>query len=338
MSAQADRPVSKLAPMGAGAVSLFTRSPHNPILTADMLPYDANTMFNPAAVEIDGETVLLVRVEDRRGISHLQVARSADGVTDWEFPPTPAFPPDAHTYPEEVWGIEDPRATWLAERGEWVIAYTAFSRRGPLVSLATTKDFRQFERLGPAQHPDDKDAALFPRRFEGRWMLIHRPTSTQGRSHIWASFSPDLRHWGDLTLLLEAREGAWWDADKIGLGPPPLETPDGWLIMYHGVHRTAAGSLYRVGLALLDLDEPTIVLRRSDDWVFGPSEPYERIGDVVGVVFPSGWIHDRSSQQLRLYYGAADTSVCLATADLGQVLDYLSRCPRPERRRSSDLP
>lgn len=129
-STQADSAISKLAPMGAAAASLFTRSPCNPIVTASMLPCDANTVFNPAAVEIDGETVLLVRVEDRRGISHLQVARSADGVTGWQFPHTPAFPPDAHTYPEEVWGIEDPRATWLAERGEWVIAYTAFSRRG----------------------------------------------------------------------------------------------------------------------------------------------------------------------------------------------------------------
>ena len=323
----------KIAP-----VTLFTRSPSNPIITANMLPYDANTVFNPAAVEIDGETVLLIRVEDRRGMSHLEVARSADGVSGWQFPPAPAFLPDIRGHPEEVWGIEDPRATWLEERGEWVIAYTAYSRRGPLVSLATTKDFRSFERLGPAQPPDDKDAALFPRRFKGRWMLIHRPMTTQGPAHIWASFSPDLKHWGDLSLLLEAREGAWWDADKIGLGPPPLETPEGWLIMYHGVHRTASGSLYRVGLALLDLDDPTVVLRRTDDWVFGPSEPYERVGDVAGVAFPCGWIHDQPTGQLRIYYGAADTSVCLATADLQQVLDYLGQCPRPARRRSTDLP
>lgn len=324
--------------MAPGAADLFTRSPCNPIITAGMLPYDANSVFNPAAVEVDGETVLMMRVEDRRGISHLEVARSADGVTGWQFPEQPALVPEPGTHPEEVWGIEDPRATWLAERGEWAIAYTAYSRRGPLVSLATTQDFRRFHRLGPVQPPDDKDAALFPRRFGERWLLIHRPMPTRGPAHIWASFSPDLKHWGDLTLLLEAREGAWWDADKIGLGPPPLETPDGWLIMYHGVHRTASGSLYRVGLALLDLENPTMVLRRSDDWVFGPAEPYERIGDVVGVVFPCGWLHDRASGKLRLYYGAADTSVCLATADLRHVLEYLRRCPRPERRRVGDMP
>ena len=320
------------------AATLFKRSPSNPIITARMLPYAANTVFNPAAVEIAGETVLLMRVEDRRGISHLEVARSSDGVTDWRFPPEPAFVPNPTEHPEEVWGVEDPRATWLEERAEWGIAYTAYGRRGPLVSLATTTDFKRFERLGPTMPPEDKDAALFPRRVDGRWMLIHRPVPTHGPAHIWTSFSPDLRHWGDLTLLLEARDGAWWDADKIGLGPPPLETPDGWLLMYHGVHRTTSGSLYRTGLALLDLVDPTVVLRRSDEWVFGPSEPYERIGDVVGVVFPCGWIHDAESGQLRLYYGAADDSVCMATAELSQVLDYMRQCPRPERRRLSDQP
>ena len=186
------------------------------------------------------------------------------------------------------------------EREAWVIAYTAYGRRGPLVSLATTTDFVDYTRLGPVMPPEDKDAALFPRRFDGRWALIHRPSPQKGPHHIWISYSPDLRHWGDHTLLLAARDGAWWDAGKIGLGPPPLETADGWLILYHGVHQTASGSLYRAGLALLDLDDPRIVLHRSDEWVFGPTEAYERVGDVVGVVFPCGWIADEAEDRLRL--------------------------------------
>ena len=143
--------------------------------------------------------------------------------------------------------------------------------------------------------PEDKDAALFPRRFDGRWLLIHRPSPLHGSANIWTSASPDLRHWGDHRLLLEARDGAWWDASKIGLGPPPLETSEGWLVMYHGVHVTAAGALYRSGLALLDLDDPSIILRRSDDWVLSPTEPYERAGDVADVVFPCGWLLDQES-------------------------------------------
>ncbi len=203
------------------------------------------------------------------------MARSADGVTDWRFDPEPLLRSDVEHYPEEIWGCEDPRLTYLPEREEWAIAYTAYSRRGPLVSLAMTRDFRSVHRLGPVMPPEDKDAALFPRRFDGRWAMIHRPSPLRGGAHMWISFSPDLRHWGDHTLFLEARDGAWWDAGKIGLGPPPLETPEGWLVMYHGVHATGAGPIYRAGLALLDLENPRLVIGRTDEWVFGPSAPYE---------------------------------------------------------------
>ncbi len=321
-----------------GPQQLFTRYAGNPIVTAEQLPYPANTVFNPAAAVVDGETVLLMRVEDMRGISHLAVARSPNGCTDWTFDAQPTFSPMPERHPEEVWGVEDPRVTWLPDRNEWAIAYTAYSRRGPLVSLAITREFRTLHRLGPAMPPEDKDAALFPRQFGGRWILIHRPTPVRGGAHIWISYSPDLQHWGDHTLLLEAREGAWWDANKIGLGPPPLETPEGWLIMYHGVHTTASGSLYRQGLALLDLENPSIVLHRSDEWIMGPAEAYERVGDVVGVVFPCAWVLDETGEELRLYYGAADTSIGLATARLSDVVDYVLQCPRPERRRHTDMP
>ena len=135
--------------------------------------------------------------------------------------------------------------------------------------------------------PEDKDAALFPRRFDGRWAMIHRPSPLRGGAHMWLSYSPDLRHWGDHTLLLEARDGAWWDAGKIGLGPPPLETEEGWLVDVPRRPPDGDGPIYRVGLALLDLEDPSIVLRRSDEWIFGPRAPYERDGDVDQVVFPS---------------------------------------------------
>ncbi|TAM57117.1 MAG: glycosidase [Chloroflexota bacterium] len=310
---------------------LFSRCPANPILTARDLPYAANTVMNPGAALVDGETVLLMRVEDRRGISHLTVARSSNGIDGWRIDPKPSFRPAPERHAEELWGVEDPRLTWLPELGQWLVVYTAYSRRGPLVALATTSDFRHFERIGPALPPEDKDAALFGRRIDGCWAMLHRPTPVRGNASIWVSYSPDLRHWGGLSLVLEAREGAWWDADKVGLGPPPLETPEGWLIMYHGVHVTASGSLYRAGLALLDLEDPRVLRHRTDEWVMSPTEPYERMGDVGGVVFPTGWIHDETSDELRLYYGAADTSIGLATAHLADVLTYLRSCPSPDR-------
>ena len=317
------------APQHLATPTLFERHHANPIIQAHDLPYPANTVFNPGVAELDGETILLLRVEDRRGISHLQVARSADGVGGWRFDDTPLLRP-AKDHVEEIWGCEDPRLTWLPEREEWAIAYTAYSRRGPLVSLAVTTDFRQAWRLGPVMPPEDKDAALFPRRIAGRWGMIHRPTPLRGGAHMWLSYSPDLRHWGDHSLLLEARDGAWWDAGKIGLGPPPVETADGWLVMYHGVHLTASGPIYRLGFALLDLEDPTIVLNRSDEWTFGPRAEYEEKGDVDRVVFPCGWVVDAERDLIALYYGAADTSVALATASYEAVLAYVRSCPRPD--------
>jgi predicted GH43/DUF377 family glycosyl hydrolase len=306
---------------------LFRRSAANPILTAADVPYAANSVFNPGAAMVDGETILLVRVEDLRGISVLHVARSRNGETDWRFDPEPLLVPDVDRDPEETWGCEDPRLTWLPEREEWAIAYTAYSRRGPLVSLATTKDFRTVTRLGPVMPPEDKDAALFPRRVNGRWAMIHRPSPLRGGAHMWLSYSPDLQHWGDHRLLLEARDGAWWDAGKIGLGPPPLETPDGWLVMYHGVRLTSDGPIYRMGLALLALDDPGTVLHRTDEWIFAPEAPYEITGDVGRVVFPCGWVHDPATDRLSLYYGGADTVVGVATATLREVLARVKAAP-----------
>lgn len=311
---------------------LFKRHPDNPILTAHDWPYAANTVFNPAATVFNGKVLLLARVEDRRGFSHLTKAISEDGVTNWQIDPVPTLEPDPERYPEEVWGIEDPRITWIEELGKWAVTYTAYSRGGPVVSLALTKDFVNFERFGPIMPPDDKDAALFPRRFNGKWLLIHRPVSANygPGAHIWVSCSDDLKYWGDHQMLINARRGGWWDSNKIGLSPQPLETPEGWLILYHGVRQTAAGAIYRLGLALLDLENPLRVLRRSDEWVFGPLEPYEREGDVDDVVFPCGWILDEKTGQIKMYYGAADTCIALATASLSDLLEYIKRCPEPK--------
>lgn len=295
-----------------------------------MWPYPTNSVFNAGVADLGDETLLLVRVEDRRGFSHLTVARSRNGVDGWVIDPKPTLEPDPEGHPEEIWGIEDPRLVYLEERGEWAVTYTAYSIGGPLVSLATTKDFKTFHRWGPVMPPEDKDAALFPKRFGERWVMLHRPVPvSQLGAHIWISYSPDLKHWGDHRILIESRRGGWWDSYKIGLGPPPLETSEGWLILYHGVRQTAAGCIYRLGLALLDLENPSRVLRRSDEWVFGPEEPYERAGDVADVVFPCGWVLDREGK-IRLYYGAADTCMALAIGELNQILDYLRSCPVPE--------
>lgn len=271
---------------------------------------------------------MLCRVEDRRGHSHFCAARSKNGVDGWEIDPQPTFVPDVDNHPEELWGIEDARITYVPELKKYAIAYTAYSRGGPGVSLALTEDFRTFERVGPTMSPEDKDAALFPHRIGGNWAMIHRPMTALG-AHIWISYSPDLRHWGSHRMILQARRGAWWDANKIGLSTPLIETPKGWLMIYHGVRATASGSLYRLGLALFELGTPERCLLRSETWVFGPQEPYERAGDVDNVVFPCGYTVAPDNDTLNMYYGAADTCLCLATASISKLVEWLEQNGKP---------
>ncbi len=314
---------------------LFQRHVRNPILTVDDWPYPINTVFNPAAALMpDGTTLLLCRVEDHSGLSHLCVARSANGVDGWEIDQRPTLAPEPRTHPEEEWGIEDPRATFVPELNKYAITFTAYSRGGPGVALALTEDFRHFERYGVIMPPEDKDAALLPHRIGEYWALIHRPLSAFG-AHMWISYSPDLRHWGSHKLMLEARRGAWWDAYKIGLSPPPIETSRGWLALYHGVRQTASGSLYRIGLALFDLHTPERCLARSSEWIFGPEEPYERHGDVDNVVFPTGYVIAPDGDTISLYYGAADTCIGLATGSIRELLDWLDRHSTPARHGTS---
>lgn len=306
-----------------GYQTLFYRHPTNPILTASDWPYPAHTVFNPGAIRLaDGTTLLLCRVEDRRGHSHLCAARSKNGIDGWVIDAEPTLSADPINFPEEIWGIEDPRITHFEELGKYAVAYTAFSRGGPGVALALTEDFVSFERYGLVMQPEDKDAALLPRRIHGEYALIHRPVGESG-AHVWISYSPDLRNWGSHKLILPARKGAWWDAHKVGLSVPLIETAGGWLMLYHGVRTTAGGVLYRLGLALFDLEEPNRCLLRGESWVFGPETVYERAGDVNNVAFPCGATVADDGDTLHIYYGAADTCIGLATASIRELLAWL---------------
>ena len=280
-------------------------------------------MFNAGATLLrDGTTLLLCRVEDRRGLSHLCAARSVNGIDGWKIDQEPTLSPDPERFPEELWGIEDPRITFVPELNQYAVVYTAFTRDGPGVALALTENFRTFERFGVIMAPEDKDAALLPRRIDGNWALIHRPVSAP-RAHMWVSYSPDLKNWGGHTIMMQARKGAWWDANKIGLSPPPIETPRGWLVIYHGVKQSCAGCIYRLGLALFDKKKPEILLQRGSEWVFAPEELYEQRGDVSNVVFPCGYTIGPDGDSVNLYYGAADTSIALATTSVRLMLEWL---------------
>ena len=306
---------------------LFHREATNPMLTAGDWPYPINSVFNPGACLHNGDTVLLCRIEDRRGISHLTVARSKDGRTNWVVDAKPLIaddPTDQHS----CWGVEDPRVTYIDELGGYVIAYTAYGPGGPCVALARTEDFQTVEPLGVVMPPEDKNASLLPRKIDGHYVLFHRPVSVlSARADVWLSKSVDLQAWTTPEPVMQSRSGPWWDATRIGMGPPPIETPHGWLCVYHGVKQMVATSLYRVGLIMLDLDDPTKIIRRTPSWVLGPDADYERVGDVPNVVFPTGLVHDEARDELRLYYGAADLCVAMASARFSEVVDYLVSLP-----------
>jgi predicted GH43/DUF377 family glycosyl hydrolase len=302
---------------------IFHRSRLNPILTAQKWPYPVNSVFNAGATLLpDGTTLLLCRVEDRRGLSHFCAARSVNGIDGWKIDPQPTLLPDVENFPEELWGIEDPRITFVKELKKYVVVYTAFTRDGPGVALALTEDFHNFERYGIILSPEDKDAALLPYRIDGKWAMIHRPVSAQ-RAHMWISFSPDLKNWGKHILMMNARKGAWWDANKIGLSLPPIETPEGWLVIYHGVKQSCGGCIYRLGLALFELKNPELCLKRGNEWIFAPEESYEQHGDVGNVVFPCGYTIAPDGDAINIYYGSADTCIALATSSIKEMLKWL---------------
>ncbi len=290
----------------------FIRSPLNPLLTAADMPFESNSVFNPGATTLrDGRIALLLRVEDRRGLSSLHVARSSDGRTGWETEPKPLLQPDPNQELWE-WGFEDARVVFVEELDRYVITCTAYGRQGACVYLATSEDLATIEHGAIVMTPEDKNAALFPRRIETHWLLLHRPVALTG-ADIWLSRSDDLQSWRLPERLMLCRERGWWDSARIGIGPPPIETDEGWIQLYHGVRQTMSGAIYRVGAALLDLHEPWVVRHQMSRWLLSPTAPYERTGDVGNVVFPCGAIQRRDEREIDIYYGAADTTVCMAT-------------------------
>jgi predicted GH43/DUF377 family glycosyl hydrolase len=215
----------------------------------------------------------------------------------------------------EVAGIEDPRVTLLD--GRIHVVYTAFSGYGPVMALATTEDFTHFERLGIISEPGNKDGLLFPQKVGGRYARLDRPIGNDVGS-IWVSFSTDLLHWGDSRIVISPRAG-YWDSYRVGGSTVPIKSSLGWLEIYHGVKMTSGGPIYRAGVVLLDLEDPSGVIGRSNVPVLAPRTEYERIGDINNVVFASGGILEPDGL-LKVYYGAADTAICVATTRIERLL------------------
>jgi len=292
----------------------------NPILTIEDIPFPCNTVFNAACAKYDGQYILLLRVEDLTGRSVFALARSADG-HHFELEPEPVMTPcmEEGCFKEyERKGIEDPRITEID--GVFYIMYTAVSPYGPLLALAKTTDFKTFERIALISEPENKNGVLFPEKINGKYARLDRPVSG-GEGYIWLSYSDDLITWGHSRCIMTTR-GDLWDCWRIGASSQPIRTEDGWLIIYHGVKSASSGPIYRLGAAVLAYDDPSRVLCRSAIPILSPREYYERVGDVNNVVFSCGAILEDDGQELKVYYGASDTSICLGTAKVNELMQF----------------
>ena len=295
---------------------LVIRYPGNPIITLDDIPQPSNAVFNAAVTKYRDEYLLLLRVEGLEGKSKFFLARGKDGfhfkvskrsVMQW------SGQEPFKTY--EKRGIEDPRITRIGDI--YYILYTAVSHAGTCIALAATEDFKTFKRIALISEPQNKDAALFPKKINNRFVRFDRPMAAGG--NIWISYSSDLLYWGDSKCVMETRPG-YWDSARIGSGSPPLETDKGWLEIYHGVKRTPNGSIYRLGTALFDLKDPSRLLARCEAPILSPKEHYERIGDVPNVIFGCGIILEETGE-IKIYYGAADTCICVGLTSLHDLLE-----------------
>jgi beta-1,4-mannooligosaccharide/beta-1,4-mannosyl-N-acetylglucosamine phosphorylase len=307
-----------------GESGALWRSSRNPLITRRAVPR-ANSVFNSAIVRFAGGFAGVFRVDDTARTMNLHAGRSVDGVT-WSIDVEPiAFVPDDERVPEATGSFVhayDPRVTWLEDR--WYLTWCN-GYHGPAIGLAWTRDFRTFHQMENAFLPFNRNGVLFPRRVGDRYAMLSRP-SDAGHTpfgDIFYSESPDLVHWGRHRHVMAPIPWTW-QSTKIGAGPTPIETADGWLVLYHGVLTSCNGFVYAMGAALLDLEEPWRVKARSHDYLLAPEADYERVGDVPNVVFPCAALVDAEEDRLTVYYGAADTVVGMAHGRLSEILDRLA--------------
>ena len=288
----------------------------NPIITKESVPFKVNSIFNPGAVKINDRYLLVCRVEMPIGRSAFVLAESKDGY-DFTIADKLMLTPDDHKEHFEYveWGIEDCRIT--AIEGKYLLSYTGYSKNMPLVILTETEDFKTFKIHGPITEPSNKDCSLFPEKINGFYYKVDRP-SAENRRDIWISRSPDLLHWGNYKNLMRPEEGTW-ENDKIGVSSNPIKTDKGWLMLYHGVRGFGITSLYKLGVVLLDINEPWKVIGKSKEPILSPDKDYERIGDVNNVVFSNGWIAEDDGS-VKIYYSGADMNICVADTSVEYLL------------------
>ncbi len=317
----------------------------NPILTRNDVPYPVVTVHNAGVAKYQERYVMVFRSHLRNGRSILGIAESPDGF-HFSVRPEPFLTPakDGLFAEYEESGVEDPRICAMApsdqEPGfrttqapttdaptEYLITYSAYSRHGVRIGLARTTDFERVERVSLITEADYRNVVIFTARFGGRYARLDRPHSDISPWSIWTSYSPDLIYWGDSRVIIKSLP-YHWDEMKIGPGATPIRTESGWLNIFHGVFETMDGAVYRLGVALHDLDDPSRILDVSDDWILQPEDPWEVTGYVHNVVFTCGAVAEDDGT-VKIYWGGADTVMCVGTARIDDLVNLCLSKPRP---------
>ncbi|MDR0540821.1 MAG: glycoside hydrolase family 130 protein [Dysgonamonadaceae bacterium] len=304
-----------------GYREILWRYSGNPVIPRNLLPA-SNSIFNSAVVRFQGMYAGVFRCDDTNRRMRLHAGFSRNGV-DWEIRPEPLkFVSEDREIGEWVYGY-DPRVCFIEDRYyvTWCNGY-----HGPTIGVAWTKDFETFHQLENAFLPFNRNGVLFPRKINGRFAMLSRP-SDNGHTpfgDIFYSESPDMQFWGRHRHVMSPApfEQSAWQCTKIGAGPIPVETSEGWLLIYHGVLQSCNGFVYSFGSALLDKEQPWKVKFRSGAYLLSPQTYYECVGDVPNVCFPCAALHDEATGRIAIYYGCADTVTGLAFGYLPEIIRF----------------
>ncbi|WP_129724232.1 glycoside hydrolase family 130 protein [Xylanivirga thermophila] len=292
----------------------------NPIIGRNPIEGVAR-IFNSAVISFEDEFIGVFRGETINGKPHLYLGHSSDAI-NWTFDKEKIHFIDEQGIPYQPLYAYDPRLIKI-EDSYYIIWCGDFD--GASIGLARTEDFKTFIRLENPFLPFNRNSVLFPRKINGKYVMLSRP-SDSGHTpfgDIMLSKSPDLKYWGEHRIVMQKGGKGWWQSIKIGCGPAPIETDEGWLIFYHGVTGTCNGYVYSMGAAILDIDNPAIVKYRSGSLMLTPEEWYEERGFVPNVIFPCATLYDSATGRIAIYYGAADTYVSLAYTTIDDTIKFI---------------
>ncbi|SHJ77350.1 beta-1,4-mannooligosaccharide/beta-1,4-mannosyl-N-acetylglucosamine phosphorylase [Arenibacter nanhaiticus] len=306
----------------ADSTDVIWRYDANPVVKRDAIP-SSNSIFNSAVVEFDGGYAGVFRCDNKAVQMNIFAGFSKDGI-NWEINHDPISFQAGNTDMIESDYKYDPRVVFIEDR-YWITWCNGY--HGPTIGIGYTFDFKDFFQCENAFLPFNRNGVLFPEKIDGKYAMLSRP-SDNGHTpfgDIYISYSPDMKYWGEHRCVMKVTpftESAW-QCTKIGAGPIPILTEEGWLTFYHGVINTCNGFRYSMGAAILDKDRPDKVLYRSKPYLLSPQTPYECMGDVPNVVFPCAALHSIEEDKVAIYYGAADTVTGLAFGRISEILKFV---------------